>query len=319
LKEPLRKSDPDAFAQWRASHICKHNYQGSAGGMECVGAKRVFDRSIENYNIRYVNFLGDGDSKSFVTVKNTYPSMEVKKLECVGHYQKRLGTRLRNLKKREKGLGGRGKLTDAFIDRLQNFFGLAIRQNSGSSGDLEQMKKAVLASLFHVSSSKNHNYHFPHCPTGSDSWCKYNADKANNTSEYKPGPGLPLNIIHKIKPIYEALSKDSELEKCLHGKTQNANESFNGLIWERLPKTEYVSLNRLKLGVYDAVGHFNMGMKSSILIYEKLNMIPGVYTLKGCSMINEKRVRKCLYRNDRINKLKRQSVRTKKTQNRRPD
>jgi hypothetical protein len=84
------------------------------------------------------------------------------------------------------------------------------------------------------------------------------------------------------------------------------------VIWERVPKTEYVSLNRLKFGVYDAVGHFNTGMKSSILIYEKLGIVPGVYTLKGCSRINEKRVRKCLYRNDRLNKLKRQSLRAKK-------
>ena len=34
------------------------------------------------------------------------------KLECVGHYQKRMGTRLRNLKKKEKGLGARCSLTD---------------------------------------------------------------------------------------------------------------------------------------------------------------------------------------------------------------
>jgi len=43
--------------------------------------------------------------------------------------QKIIGTRLRNLKKKEKGLGGRGKLTDATIDRLQNYYGIAIRQN----------------------------------------------------------------------------------------------------------------------------------------------------------------------------------------------
>ena len=53
----------------------------------------------------------------------------MKKLECVGHYQKKVGTRLHNLKKKEKGLGGRVRLTDATIDRLQNFGGVAIRQN----------------------------------------------------------------------------------------------------------------------------------------------------------------------------------------------
>ena len=40
------------------------------------------------------------------------------KLECAGHHQKRLGTRLRNLKKRGKGLGGRCRLTNSTTDRL---------------------------------------------------------------------------------------------------------------------------------------------------------------------------------------------------------
>ena len=59
------------------------------------------------------------------------------------------------------------------------------------------MKAGVLASLFHVASSKNNSLHFPHCPTGSDSWCKYKADKINKTTTYKPGPGLPMDVIIK--------------------------------------------------------------------------------------------------------------------------
>ena len=35
-----------------------------------------------------------------------------------GHYEKRVGTRSRNLKKKEKGLDGRGRLTDTPIYRL---------------------------------------------------------------------------------------------------------------------------------------------------------------------------------------------------------
>lgn len=65
-----------------------------------------------------------------------------------------------------------------------------------------------------------------------------------------------LDIILKIRPIYEALSKDNKLAKCLHGQTQNANESFNGMIWECIPKTRFVSLRNLKFGVYGAVANF---------------------------------------------------------------
>ena len=39
-----------------------------------------------------------------MNIKNTYPDIEIEKLECVG--QKRVRMRLWNLKKREKGLDG---------------------------------------------------------------------------------------------------------------------------------------------------------------------------------------------------------------------
>ena len=46
--------------------------------------------------------------------------------------------------------------------------------------------------------------------------------------------------------IYLEVSKDTELEKCLHGKTQNAKESFIGTIWERIPKNTFVTLPDLE-------------------------------------------------------------------------
>ena len=93
-----------------------------------------------------------------------------KKKECVGHVQKRGGCRFGNLKKKEKGLGGKGKLTNAIINKLQNYYGSAILQNEDN---LEGMQDAVKANLFYVASSKDNNYHFSHCPQGKDSWCAY--------------------------------------------------------------------------------------------------------------------------------------------------
>ena len=51
-----------------------------------------------------------------VVVIIVYQSIDIIKLDCVGHYQKHVGTRLRNLKKKDKGLGGRCRLTDTTID-----------------------------------------------------------------------------------------------------------------------------------------------------------------------------------------------------------
>ena len=84
--------------------------------MEPVGEKRIWERSEAKHKLRYIEFYGDGGTKSFTTVQDTYTGIQVKTLECVGHVQKRVGCCLRNLKKQEKGIGGKGKLTNNMID-----------------------------------------------------------------------------------------------------------------------------------------------------------------------------------------------------------
>ena len=197
----------------------------------------------------------------------------------MGQVQKRVGCRSSNFKKNVKGLSGRGNLTNDMIDRLQNYYGINIRQNKN---DLKNMQAAVRGTLFHVASSKENNWHYPHCPEGKDSWCKFHQDRVNFTSIYKPGPALPLDIVMKLSPIFAELSDERLLEKCLYRKTQNQNKSVNSMIWDHIPKTRYVSLTQLKLGVYDAVANFNIGKKVSVLNYEKMNLIQGKFTLQSC-------------------------------------
>ena len=76
---------------------CKINHVGSAPSMETEGVIRIFQRSIENRRGRYLSYYGDGDSKAFSSVENIYDDVTVVKYECVGHYQKRVGCRLRAL------------------------------------------------------------------------------------------------------------------------------------------------------------------------------------------------------------------------------
>ena len=202
----------------------------------------MWNRSVKKNKLRYREFYGDGGSKRFNTVKSTYADIEVKKLECVGHVQKPVGCQLQNLKKKEKRLGGKGKLTDRIIDKLQNYYGIAIRSNKNN---LKAMQAATRTTLFHVASSKENNLHYPHCPTRPGSWWKCNKDRADGTSTYKPGPGVPISIVLKFKSICEELSYDDLQSKCLHGLTQNQKESFHAMIWDRLPKSRYVSFTPL--------------------------------------------------------------------------
>ena len=211
------------------------------------------------------------------------------------------------MKKNVKGLNG--KLTATIIDRLQNYFGIAVRTNAG---DLEGMKKAIHASLFYVASTKDNEWHY-HCPEGASSWCRYQSDKATGLSTYKPGKGLPKDILlQHVKPIFKDLSEPELLKRCLHGNAQNQNEAFNALIWERLPKTKYVSLKQLRFGTYDAIAHFNIGRKSSCLIMEKLGMIPGKYMNKSCQMINRKRLYHSNYKSSEKARKRRKVIRGSK-------
>ena len=131
LHEKLDRNSEE-YKKWKAKHTnCKANYKGSAPAMEPEGASRMFKRSVEENNLQYTDFYGDGDSKSFSEVKNIYPGIEVQKRECIGHVQKRVGTALRKLKKDNPGPGGKGKLTNAMIDKLQNYYGIAVRSNFG--------------------------------------------------------------------------------------------------------------------------------------------------------------------------------------------
>ena len=76
----------------------------------------------------------------------------------------------------------------------------------------------------------------------------------------------------------------------MHGKAQNAIESFNRTIWERIPKNNFVTLPNFEFGVHDGVAHCNIRMKASVLIYEKLSFVLVVYMLTGFKKRNLKRV-----------------------------
>ena len=145
--------------------------------MEPKGMENIFSRSAENHKVLYTDFYSDGDSKSFDSVKDVYKYIhlkEVKRVQCVGHAQKRLGNALRQVKREVKGLGGRGKCTENVIKKLQTYYGIAIHSNVG---DLKEMKKAIDASFFHCIATQETPHFHVHCPDGIYSWCKYQKDK----------------------------------------------------------------------------------------------------------------------------------------------
>ena len=71
----------------------------------------------------------------------------------------------------------KSRLTDNIIDKLQNYFGIALR---GNIGDLKKMQEAILASLFHIASSESEDDHWRYCSKSTNSWCQYQRDNKWN-------------------------------------------------------------------------------------------------------------------------------------------
>ncbi|GFU12684.1 uncharacterized protein TNCV_2585381 [Trichonephila clavipes] len=227
---------------------CNH-HKGSSSSMEPVGAYRIFERSEDHRMLRYTDYYGDGYSKALDAVKDIYGKDSVTKLECIGNIQKRVGTRLRKLKSRNKGLGGRGK-------------------------------SAIIAAFFHCCSSKHQPKH-GQCPVGDESWSKFQRAKASNIVFQDKSLGLPQNIVNTIKPVSMDLCDRNLLKKFLHGKTQNPNESFKAILWQILPKEVFVEHQTLRLGAYIAVVQFNNVFQGLISILNEMGIVSGYYTIRG--------------------------------------
>ena len=265
--------------------------------MEAVGIVNIFQRSVADLQLCFTTFVGDGDSKAYPAVLNADPygpDKLVEKGECVGHVQKRVGGRLRKLKKEKGGevlsdgkkLGGIGRLKEKYINRLQNYYGLAIRQNTHS---LINMRKAV-AVLYHCSEAATTEARHMFCDKDSQ-WCTNRmAEKIGEA--YVEKPGLPIAVRNAIFHIFQDLSSEELLKKYLHGKTQNNNEAINNIIWTRLPTNIYVGWYTFQIGVASAVVSFNSRAHGLLDVFRQLNMVVGCFTKKFCLKSDMPRIKK---------------------------
>ena len=292
-----KEASPEFQDWWEGhQHECQANFSGSSGAMDAAGLLSIFQRSIENHSARYVEFLGDGDSKAHkkLVEEAVYGAVPVEKLECVGHVQKRLGSRLRSLKKRlgktplqdGKSIGGMGRLTNSKIDKLQVYYGKAIRDNTH---DIELMKKAVMA-IWHHTKSTDENPDHDLCPSGTDSWCGFQRDLANGTSDYQHDHPIPEAVADVILPTFQALSDESLLSRCLHGGTQNQNEAINAMIWQRATKETHSSLPTVELATFLALAHFNDGSKAITHVLKELRIVPGTHCRDACAKLDHRRL-----------------------------
>ena len=289
------------FKEWQSNHKgnCCINHEGSSDSMETQGAVEMFLRSVERRKLKYTTFVGDGDTDCFGHVKEEVnriygDAYVVCKEECVGHVQKRLGSALRRYKNTKKGaklsdgkgVSGPGRLTDKLMDKMQNFFGQAIRNNSNEK---EKMTNDIWAIMKHmvcedgVTLAKQHE----NCPKSESSWCKF----WSNRQEYDDSKRLPAPFFSELKPIFDRLSKDELLDRCLMGLTQNQNESINSILWSKCPKRKFCGRHKLVLGAAETVCHFNTGCASVAELLQECNVAVGSNSRHILESIDHKRIR----------------------------
>ena len=218
-----------------------------------------------------------------------YENVEIAKEECIGHVQKRVGSRLRSLKEKYKNqdfsdgkkLFGKGRLTEKSINTLQNYYDMAIRQNIGN---LYGMKESVAAVLFHCSETTDIANRHKFCPSSSKFlYLQYQRVQLTGENTYKERINIPSAIVKVLKPIFSHadLGNDELLKKCLHGETQNPNESFLNMIWKRCSKRVFVGRTVLETTVTSTIIAFNDGEQGLAGVFEKLGFEKGGHSIAG--------------------------------------
>ena len=97
------------------------------------------------------------------------------------------------------------------------------------------------------------------------------------------------------------------LDKCLHSKAQNMNESFNGIICNRVPRVTHVGLHVLSVGVYDAIAYCNKSEGTVFDILELIKISQGYYVTKYSRSVNMRRKSSSIYTMSELRKVLRHS------------
>jgi hypothetical protein len=167
------------------------------------------------------------------------------------------------------------------------------------------MKKAVFAILYHFTDIGNSAEFHQFCPRDKGSWCKYWCV----SKTYTPSNSIPLWIKTLVLPIMKSLQDDELLKKCLHGKTQNANEALNGIIWSRVPKTTFVDKDTIKMGAFSAVLHYNDGRQGILKVLKQFDL-SGENSVEMSRSIDTTRVKQMKRKSSATGKKQRKRLRT---------
>ena len=214
----LATSDAN-YDAWYNNHrtVCQKNFSGSSHAMEFEAAKVMFQRSIGLYKFRYTRILCDGDAKAVTSLNNANIYTEpIVKEDCVNHVSKRLYNGIERLKQSSKGskhhLSGKGRITQKLQKQLSISYSQALKD---AAPDAQYMQRAVLATLYHRTSTDTHPQH-QYCPEGNGSWCKYQVETSqgvlDKNRQYKHKVSIKPEYGEQLVSLYNRLSSPGMLK-----------------------------------------------------------------------------------------------------------
>ena len=310
----------DDFEKWQRQHVdvgeCDRNHFESSPAMEMRAAEIIWGRSLELHNLRYRYYVSDGDSKGFSAVSSNKPygDIAIEKLDCVNHVGKRMGTALRKLVKSDKNVSGGAKgLSERRIKKMTDYYRNAIMKNTTISKDVTvrqvavaQMQKDIRAVLHHSVQHEDPEEQHKFCPD--DSWCVWRT----NPTTYKDTDHLPAHYLRHMTPLFDRLSKAELLQGCLPGLTQNQNEAFNHILWQRRPKDRFFGSKAVVAATTSAVLNWNVGASSREEMMNAMMIPGGRHTMSGSDKKDMRRITSAMKDNAEVIKRKRKASRLEK-------
>jgi hypothetical protein len=196
-------------------HVCYKNWEGSSSEMETDIVIEAFKAAERKHGVRYMRFIGDGDSSVHPALLNNVPvwGQDIKKIECANHACKCYRGSLEKLVSANPSYKGKGGLTAVMRKRLTSAARCAIKMRSKN----EDQRKAVRLLEQDLINGPFHcfGYH-QRC---SIDFCKV-ARKRGESALQKESSGAIMEEIGTGGSFEETIGGEEE-EKELQGESPN--------------------------------------------------------------------------------------------------
>ena len=139
------------------------------------------------------------------------------------------------------------------------------------------------------------------------------AEAWKKLQDFHHPPALDEDIQPALKKIYDDLTFDDLLSRCLGANTQNNNESFNSTVWHLAPKHIFSGRKIVELATNIAVCTFNEGDEPFLKMIETMGVTIGAGATAIAKQNDERRVHRANKRSSEATKERRTQMRAERS------